>query len=311
MGAQGSYGQAIFDLAQDGQDFFAISADLGIASGLDRFINKYKQKYINVGIAEQNMISIAGGMASIDTPVFASSWAPFATYRCADQIRVLAGIMKENIKIVGLASGMHIPKFGSSHYGLGDIALMKSISNIAIISPCDGLEVYHAIFAAAKWNGPIYIRLTNGNFAPIINNWENYKFNIGHANILREGEDISIIACGSILKNVLEVADRLDREGISCGVVNMHTIRPVDTECLEKLMTNKMIFTVEEHSEIGGLGATICEYMASKKNHPPVVRIGVNDFYPMPGDYDYMLRQCGLDVETIFEKISSTYRGEI
>ncbi|CCX89400.1 1-deoxy-D-xylulose-5-phosphate synthase [Clostridium sp. CAG:590] len=303
MGAQGTYGQAIFDLAEDNTDFFAVSADLGIASGLDRFIKKYENRYINVGIAEQNMVSIAAGMASDSTPVFVSSWAPFATYRCGDQIRVYAGNMKKNIKIIGLASGMHIPKFGGSHYGLGDIAMIRSISHITILSPCDGLEIYHAIYEAAAMDGPVYIRLTGGDYIPIINNWENMDFKIGKATHLKLGEDIVFIGCGSILYNVVEAVKKLEEMGISCSVINMHTIRPLDQVCLEECCKYKMIFTVEEHSVVGGLGSAVCEYMAEKKQHPPVHRIGVNDFYPRPGEYEYLLKQCGLDIDGIVNNV--------
>lgn len=309
MGAQGTYGQAIYDLAKDNKDFFAVSADLGIASGLGRVIEQYGDKYVNVGIAEQSMVSVAAGMASEYTPVFVSSWAPFATYRCADQIRVFAGIMKKNIKIIGLASGMHIPQFGSSHYGLGDITLMRSISNITIVSPCDGLEIYHTINEIVNYDGPVYVRLTGGDFIPIINNWKNMNFEIGKASVLREGKDIVFIGCGSILKNVIEVADRLEMIGVSCSVINMHTIRPLDEECLKDCGKYKMIFTVEEHSIVGGLGSAVCEYMASKKKHPPIIRIGVKDFYPVPGDYEYLLKQCELDAESIFNKVNEALKG--
>lgn len=311
MGAQGTYGQAIFDLAKDGIDFNTVSADLGIASGLDRFIRKYGERYINVGIAEQNMISIAAGMASDNEPVFVSSWAPFATYRCADQVRVFAGMMKKNIKIIGLASGMHIPQFGSSHYGLGDITVMRSIPNITIISPCDGLEIYQAIYKAVEWIGPIYIRLTGGDFIPIINDWSTINFEIGKASYLKKGEDIAFVGCGSILKNVMDVSERLEEIGISSSVINMHTIRPIDKECLDEIRRYKIIFTVEEHSVLGGLGSVICEYMASQKEHPPIIRIGVEDFYPRQGQYEYLLKQCGLDVDSIFEKVKDSLRGDL
>ena len=309
MGAQGTYGQAIFDLAEENNSFFAITADLGVASGLSRLIKKYKEKYINVGIAEQNMISVAAGLADDDTPVFASSWAPFATYRCADQIRVFAGIMQKNIKVVGLASGMHIPKFGSSHYGLGDISLMRSISNITIISPCDGLEIYHAIHQAANISGPVYIRLTGGDSIPIINDWKNMEFKIGKASWLKKGEDIAFIGCGSILSIVTAVVERLEGEGISCSVINMHTIRPLDFNSINECMSHKIIVTVEEHSIIGGLGAAICEYVATKSDHPPILKLGVNDFYPVQGEYDYLLKQCGLDAETIYENVKGALQG--
>lgn len=309
MGAQGTYGQAIFDLAEDDNDFFAVSADLGVASGLDRLKKGYGEKYVNVGIAEQNMISIAAGLADKDIPVFASSWAPFATYRCADQIRVFAGIMQKNIKIVGLASGMHIPKFGSSHYGLGDIALMRSISNITIVAPCDGLEIYHAIHQTAKISGPVYIRLTGGDLMPVINNWESMEFEIGKASWLKKGEDVAFIGCGCILSIINKVAERLDEDGISCSVINMHTIRPLDLHSIDECIKYKLIVTVEEHSVLGGLGSAVCEYVATKSNHPPIIKLGVNDFYPISGEYDYLLRQCGLDPDTIYERVKSRLCG--
>lgn len=303
MGAQGTYGQAIFDMAEDKKNFYVASADLGVASGLNRVIKKYSDKFVNVGIAEQSLVSVAAGMADVDSPVYVSSWAPFVTYRCADQIRIFAGMMKKNIKFIGLASGMHIPKFGATHYGLGDISVVRSIPNITIVSPSDGLEIYKLVYESQKYDGPMYIRLTGGDMIPIINEENCDNIEIGKAHILKEGCDVVIIGCGSILFQAIKAAEKLDEIGISCAVVNMHTIRPLDTKCIDNYSEHKLIVSLEEHSIMGGLGSAVAEYLAKKDRHTKLVMIGVDDFFPMPGEYDYLLEQTRLNWKYIYNKI--------
>lgn len=309
LGAQGTYGQSIHDMIMDGEELYCVSADLGIASGLDRVIRNCPKRFVNVGIAEQNMVSIAAGIAEKGVPVFASSWAPFATYRCADQIRVFLGMMQKNVKIVGLASGMHIPKFGGSHYGIGDIALMRAIPNITILAPCDGIEIYSALSEAQKSDQPMYIRLTGGDFVPMINDATKYQYKIGKANLIREGDDVLIISCGSILNQVLLAVDRLENIGISCSVLNMHTIKPLDVEALKEMDKYKLIVTVEEHNVIGGLGSAVAEFSASLSIQSPLMRIGIEDFVPVAGDYNFVLQQCGLDYESIYHRIENTLKA--
>lgn len=305
MGAQGVLGQAVYDFAGDGNKFYAVSADLGIAAGFERLIKNYPEMYIDTGIAEQSMLSVAAGIADDTVPAVAATWAAFATYRCADQMRVFMGCMKKNVKVIGLGSGMHIPYFGSSHYGIGDVAVVMSIPNIDIISPADGLETYTAIIHALKNNRSCYIRLTGGDTLPLIYNEENFNFKIGKANILKSGSDILIISCGNILSQVLKATELLENDGVSCMVADMHTIRPIDMEFLSGCKNFKHIFCIEEHSIFGGLGSVLAMALSELNIKIPFHFIGINDFFPVAGGYDYLLKQCGLDYESIYIKINS------
>lgn len=301
MGARGVLGQALFDYAQDGNDFFAVSADLAHASGYDRIINNYPERFVNVGIAEQNLIGISGGLAKNGLPVVATTWAMFATARVADQVRNFMGYMKLNIKLVGMDSGFIQSRFGYSHSNPPDIAIMRAIPGITIISPCDGLEIYKAIYAAMDFDGPVYLRLTGGDFLPIIHNNPEFNFKIGKSITLKNGSDIVFIACGTILANVLEAAELLENLGISAKVINMHTICPLDTEILEEISNYTLLITVEEHLLQGGLGSVIAEYYAPKKNTPQQFMMGINNIYPEPGDYNYTIEKAGLLPSQIVE----------
>lgn len=308
MGAQGSLGQAVYDMARDGCDLFAVSADLGIASGFSRFIKEYPENYVNVGIAEQNLISIAAGISNEYLPVIATSWGTFASYRCADQIRTFLGLMNCNVKIVGMGSGLAISKFGGSHYGIGDLALLRGIPGLIIVTPCDGIEIYYSVCEAIKTKMPIYIRLTGGDKLPIINSDSDYRFEIGKANVLTEGEDVLIIACGTLLHECIK-ADKLLRERyISSTIINMHTIKPLDLETVLRRLNYKLIVTVEEHNVIGGLGSAIAERLAGILNKPPHILIGIEDFVPLAGDYKYLLDKCGLSALKIAERIERVLR---
>lgn len=294
MGARGSLGQALFDYAQDGNDFFAVSADLAYASGYDRIINKYPERFVNVGIAEQNLIGVSGGLARNGLPVIATTWAMFATARAADQVRNFMGYMQLNIKLVGMDSGFIQSRFSYSHSNPPDIAIMRAIPGITIISPCDGLEIYKAVYAAMDFNGPVYLRLTGGTFLPIIHKDPEFNFKIGKSITLRNGSDIVFISCGAILSNVLEAAELLENLGTSAKVINMHTICPLDTEILEEISDYTLLITVEEHLLQGGLGSAIAEYYAPQKNKPQHLMMGINNMYPEPGDYNYTLEKAGL-----------------
>lgn len=308
MGSQGALGQAVYDMARDGYDFFAVSADLGEASGFSRFIKEYSENYINVGIAEQNLISVAAGISSESLPVIATSWGAFASYRCADQIRTYLGLMNSNVKIVGMGSGLAISRFGGSHYGIGDLSLLRGLPGLTIIAPCDGMEIYYAIYEAMKTEGPVYIRLTGGDRLPIINSDMNYRFEIGKANVLAEGEDVLIIACGTLLNECIKAAKILYDSGISTTVLNMHTVKPLDFEAVMRRRNCKLLVTVEEHNIIGGLGAAVAERLAGVLNRPKHLLLGINDFVPMAGDYEYLLEHCELLSSQIADKIKNTLR---
>ncbi|MCI8466545.1 MAG: transketolase [Lachnospiraceae bacterium] len=295
-------------MAGDGYDFFAVSADLGVASGFSRFMKEYPEHYVNVGIAEQNLISVAAGMANENLPVIATSWGAFASYRCADQIRVLLGLMGSNVKIIGMGSGMAISRFGGSHYGIGDIALLRAIPGLTVIAPSDGIEIYYSIYEAMRTKNPTYIRLTGGERLPIINSDLQYHFEIGKANILSEGEDVFLIACGSLLDECIKAGELLKDRGITTTILNMHTIKPFDTESVLKGLNHKLIVTVEEHNVIGGLGAAVAETLAGVSERPKHLLLGMNDFVPKAGDYQYLLKVCQLSAYQIADRIDEALR---
>lgn len=307
MGAQGVLGQAVYDLAKE-FDFYALTADLGIASGFSRFMEKYPERFVNVGIAEQSLISTAAGLATKEIPAMATSWGAFASYRCADQIRCFLGMMCANVKVVGMGSGLANSRLGGSHYNIGDLALLRSMPGINVIAPCDGVEIYSAIEASLKNDVPTYIRLTGGDRLPIINQSPSYRFQIGKANLLRAGKDVLIVGCGNLLSECLKAADILAEQEISAAILNMHTIKPLDTEAILSNLSYQLIVTVEEHNVIGGLGAAIAEVLSEVNHKPRQIRLGIEDFVPCAGDYEYLLECCGLSAEQIASRIVKEIR---
>jgi transketolase len=302
IGSRATFGQGILKLYEEEPNFFVMSADLGSSSGLARFYAKYPEAFVNVGIAEQNLIGVAAGLAKDGTPVFATSFAPFISMRAGEQIRMNMGYMGLNIKAVGLGSGLAMNTLGSSHYGLEDVAVMRTVPGMTILCPADGLEIVKCIEAAKHHEGPVYFRLTGGT--DIIYPTD-FEYKIGKANVLREGGNVCIIASGSILSQALQAADILKEQGINATVVDMHTVKPLDTTILEQVSGDELVVTVEEHTVIGGLGSAVAEYYALKKNSPRHLIIGIDDFYPHPGKYEYLLEQCGLSTKRIAEKITA------
>ncbi len=301
-GARAVYGMAIMELAKEKSDFYVVTADLAVSSGLARFVTEYPDRFINVGIAEQNLIGIAAGLAKDGTAVFATSFAPFITMRACEQVRMNMGYMGLNIKTVGLGSGLIMGYLGNSHYGIEDVSVMRCIPGMTIVSPADGLEIFKAVEAIEKYQGPVYLRLTGGPNLPIVYE-EDFDFQLGKANVIMHGTDVTIIATGSMVYYAIETSKRLAAQGIKCSVVDMHTIKPLDGECLDSLSNTRLMVTLEEHTIIGGLGSAVLEYMGSKKERPPVLTLGIHDFYPHTGDYEYLLKQCGLTAEKISKQI--------
>lgn len=301
-GARAVYGMAVMELAKEKEDFYVVTADLAISSGLARFVTEYPARFINVGIAEQNLIGIAAGLAKDGTAVFATSFAPFITMRACEQVRMNMGYMGLNIKTVGLGSGLIMGYLGNSHYGIEDVSVMRCIPGMTVVSPADGLEIFKAVEAIEEYQGPVYLRLTGGPNLPIVYE-EDFDFRLGKANIIRKGADVAIIATGSMVYYAMEASKSLSRQGIECSVVDMHTIKPLDSECLDSLLDTKLMVTLEEHTIIGGLGSAVLEYIGQKRERPPVLTLGIQDFYPHTGDYEYLLEQCGLTAEKISGQI--------
>lgn len=309
MGTRAMYGMAMLSLAGDTQkELMVLSADLGRSSGLGRFMEAHPNRFRNVGIAEQNMIGVAAGLAKEGYVVFASSFAPFIAMRASEQVRMNLGYMGLNVKTVALGSGVAMGFLGNSHYGLEDVAVMRAIANMTVVSPADCYEILKCVYAAAEFEGPVYIRLTGDSNTTFV--YENdYDFQIGKAVKLREGRDLTIFAVGTMVHESLEAAKILDRLGISARVVNMHTLKPLDAESLnEALRDSELIVTVEEHSVIGGLGSAVAEFKAGLSHAPPQLMLGLPDEFGPVGEHRFLLEHHGLVGAKIAEKISGRLR---
>ena len=253
------------------------------------------------------MIGVAAGLAKEGSVVFASSFAPFITMRAAEQVRMNMGYMDLNIKTVAIGSGVSMSFLGNSHFGLEDAAIMRAIPNMTVVSPADCAEIVKTVFAAAEYPHPMYIRLTGAVGFPVVYE-DDYDFQIGKAVEIKSGTDVSIVATGSMVYESLEAAKILQEEGISVSVLNMHTIKPLDTKALDILISKgKTIFTIEEHSITGGLGSAVAEYISSIPNSPVVNRIGLPDEFVITAEYRYILEKYGL----VGSQIANTIKQKI
>lgn len=301
LGSCGAFGLAAVDLAESNDKIVMLTADLTYFSGLERFKNAFPDRLYNCGIAEQNMIGVAAGMAKEGFIPFANTYGTFASMRCADQVRVNMGYMNLPIKLVGLTSGLSVGILGPTHISTEDIAVFRSIPNIDILSPADCMETIKAIQAAAKTDRPTYIRLTGTTSNPAVYK-EDYEFEIGKAIKLKEGDDVTIIATGTMVHMALQVAEKMQELGVSVEVIDMHTIKPLDEDAILGA-SGKAIVTLEEHSIIGGLGSAVNDCLIKAGNNKACLNLGLSDEYKHAADYTYLLSSYGLDVETITNKI--------
>ncbi len=303
LGSRGVFGKVLEELTTENDNIMAVVADVMTSAKLQRFNAKYPEKFINVGIAEQNMIGISAGLASEGYNVFAVTFAPFATMRCFEQIRTQVGYMNLNVKVVGLLAGVAGGIVGNTHYGLEDLAIIRTIPNMTVLSPADCVETYKAIEAMMCYDGPCYIRLTGVNGTPAVYK-QDYEFEIGKAITMVQGDDIAIIATGTMVYESMRAARALKKNNISATVINMHTIKPLDTKILDSLRTKySLIVTVEEHFKIGGLGSAISEYYSQFSNKTPQLILGIDDVFIKAGDYNYMLDKFNLTAPKIVEQI--------
>ncbi|MDR3331133.1 MAG: transketolase family protein [Synergistaceae bacterium] len=309
LGSRGTYGHVLNEIAGYNGNIVALTADLCVTSGLERYRLNHQERFINIGIAEQNMVGIAAGLAAGGMVPFISSFSNFLAMRSCEQMRHFLGYMNENVKAVGLAAGFAMGMFGVTHYGIEDIAALRAISNLTVISPADCTETAKAIEAAAEFDGPAYIRLTGVMNAPIVYR-QDYDFKIGKAIFLRDGRDVCVIATGASVHHSLTAAEILSERGVDCAVMDVHTIKPLDGEAIEAAVGGKrLIVTVEEHSVVGGLGGAVAESLAGLDARPPHLIIGIQQGYPRGGSYTYLLEQCGLTGPKIADRITERLRG--
>ena len=287
-----SYGNALAELGTAHENVAVLDADLAAATKTGVFKKAHPERFIDCGIAESNMMGVAAGLAAAGKVPFASSFAMFAAGRAFEQIRNSIGYPKLNVKI------------GATHQCNEDIALMRTIPGMVVINPSDDVEARAAVKAAYEHVGPVYMRF--GRLAvPVINDREDYKFELGKGVVLREGKDLTIVATGLPVSNCLEAAEKLAADGIDAKVINIHTIKPLDEELIvEAAKATGKVVTVEEHSVIGGLGSAVCDVL-SEKAPTQVMKIGINDTYGESGPALELIAKYGLDTESIYQKIKA------
>jgi len=300
-----SYGNALVELGKECDNLIVLDADLAAATKTGVFKKVFPERHIDCGIAEANMTGIAAGLATCGKVPFVSTFAMFAAGRSFEQVRNSIGYPHLNVKIGATHAGISVGEDGASHQCNEDIALMRSIPGMVVINPSDDIEAKAAVRAAYEHEGPVYLRF--GRLAvPVLNEREDYSFEIGKGVTLKEGKDITIIATGLPVSAALEVADMLAKDGIDARVINIHTIKPLDEELVLKAAEDTgRIFTVEEHSVIGGLGSAVCD-VVSAKNPVKVTKIGMQDVFGESGPATELLKKYRLDAQGIYEQIKES-----
>ena len=296
-----AYGKALVKLGKINDDVVVLDADLSKSTKTNDFCKAYPNRFFNMGIAEQNLVGAACGFAAAGKIPFASTFAMIATGRAFEVIRNSACYPKLNVKICATHAGITVGEDGGSHQSVEDISLMRSIPNMTVLVPADGVEAEKMIFAAAEFNGPMYVRLGRSAVPTLFN--EDYNFEIGKGVVLKEGNDATIIACGMMVNEAILAADMLKEENINVRVINMSTIKPIDTELIIKAAKEtKAIVTAEEHSIIGGLGSAVSEVVS--ENCPIIVKkVGINDCFGESGTPAELLEKYGLTAKHIVEKV--------
>ena len=300
-----SYGNALTELGAKHENMVVLDADLAGATKTCIFKKAFPERHIDCGIAEGNMMGIAAGLAATGKVPFASTFAMFAAGRAFEQIRNSIGYPKLNVKIGATHAGISVGEDGATHQCNEDIALMRTIPGMVVINPADDVEARAAVYAAFEHEGPVYMRF--GRLAvPVINDNPDYKFELGKGITLKDGKDMTIIATGLCVCESLEAAKMLAADGIDARVINIHTIKPLDEELVVKAAQETgRIFTVEEHSIIGGLGSAVCDALAEKAP-TKVTKIGVEDTYGESGPAVELIHKYGLDAEGIYKKIKAS-----
>lgn len=294
------YGQTLVELGKSHKDIVVLDADLSGSTRTCLFAKEFKERFFNFGVAEQNMLATAAGLASCDKKVFVSTFAMFATGRAWDQVRNSVAYNNFNVKIVATHAGLSVGPDGASHQALEDVALMRVIPNIKIIIPCDGPQVRDAILSAYENPGPFYIRLSRPKF-PTIENKPAFK--LGLAQRLRDGKDVTIFACGAMVKSALIAANKLEGEGIKSRVVNIHTLRPIDTkEIISAVEETRGILVCEEHSVIGGLASAVNEVVSENKP-VKVLRLGIRNRFGQSGEPDELFKEYLLTSDDIISSV--------
>ena len=299
-----SYGRTLAELRKEHEDFLVLDADLAGSTKTAVFRKAFPERHINCGIAEQNMIGVAAGIAATGRVAFASSFAMFAAGRAYEQIRNSVGYPQLNVKIAATHGGISVGEDGATHQCNEDFALMRTIPGMVVMVPSDDVEAEAMVRAAYAHKGPVYMRFSR-LATPVFNNPETYKFEIGKAITMREGKDVAIIAAGLPVASAMEAAEKLAAEGIEARVIDMHTIKPLDEAAVLRAAKEiGKIVTVEEHSVIGGLGSAVAEVLA-EQCPAKLKRVGVYDRYTESGPAEALIHHYGLDGEGVYSAVKA------
>lgn len=296
-----AYGEALVELGKINENVVVLDADLSGSTKTNMFKKAFPERHFNVGIAEADLIGTAAGFATCGKVAFASTFAMFAAGRAFEQIRNTVAYPKLNVKIAPTHAGISVGEDGGSHQSVEDIAIMRAIPGMVVLSPADATETKKMVFAAAEYDGPVYIRMGRLNVPVLFD--DNYDFQIGIANTLRDGKDVTIASTGLMTAEALKAAEELEKEGISVRVINVGTIKPLDGETILKAaQETKFIVTAEEHSVIGGLGSAISEFLSEV--HPTKVKkVGIYDKFGQSGTGEELLQKYELTAEKLISVI--------
>ena len=296
-----AYGEALVELGRQNNNVVVLDADLTKSTKTNLFQEEFPERHINVGIAEADLIGTAAGLATCGKIPFASTFAMFAAGRAFEQIRNTVAYPKLNVKIAPTLAGISVGEDGGSHQSIEDISLMRSIPGMVVLSPADATETKKMIFAAAEYNGPVYIRMGRLDVPVLFD--DSYDFQIGVANTVKEGTDVTILATGLMTARALEAAEKLESEGVSVRVINVGTIKPLDGETvLKAAKETKFIVTAEEHSVIGGLGSAVSEFLS--ETYPTLVKkVGIYDVFGQSGKAEELLEKYELTATKLISVI--------
>ena len=286
------YGETLARLGESSQEIVVLDADLSGSTKTNIFAKKFPERFFNMGVSEADMMGTAAGLAAAGKIPFASTFAIFASGRAWEQVRQSIAYPKLNVKIVASHGGITVGEDGASHQAIEDIAIMRAIPNMTVIVPCDGVETRSVIQEIVKYNGPVYVRVARGKFPVVLP--EDYKFTMGKGVVVRDGKDAAIIANGLMVSHALQAAAMLEKEGLQIQVINMSTIKPIDSELIIKAAQETgAIVTAEEHSIIGGLGEAVASVVA-EECPVPMKRVGIQDRFGQSGRAEELLIHYGL-----------------
>lgn len=304
LGQRGTFfGVAMPEIAQEKDNLKLLTADLSLLSGITRFEEAYPDKFLNVGIAEQNMIGIAAGLAMAGKCVFATTYSSYIVVRSLEHVRQHLAHLGCNVKVIGTSAGVVAAKSGVSHWATEDLAFTRALPNLTVLSPCDALEAYKMAHWCASNNKPVYVRISGGMNCPVVHK-ANRKIEIGKGIQLIEGEGVAIIATGLMVNNSLKAAKIMQESGVNASVYDFHTIKPLDSELLDSIYKKyKLIVTIEEHNIIGGLGSAVAEHKATRENTPKQLFIGFPDSFSAGGSQKFVWEQNGLTETQIADRI--------